>query len=124
MQFRATVLTMGEAACLDDRCDMEIRETAACALGCLSSFYEPGQLALVRSGAVKMLLAALSPETPPAVASAIADAVANCALAPANHPQLVEFGAVSSALGVRGSYLDPLLPLGLCFLLCTRMPTA
>ena len=110
--LRATfgsALTMAEAACLDDRNSMDIREAAACALGCLSSFYEPGQLSLVRSGAVKMLLAALSLETPPAVTSAIADAVANSALAPANHARLVELGAVSGALWVRADLCCPLL---------------
>lgn len=110
--LRATfgsALTMAEAACLDDGNSKEIREAAACALGCLSSFYEPGQLSLVRSGAVKMLLAALSLETPPAVTSAIADAVANSALAPANHARLVELGAVSGALWVRAVLRRPLL---------------
>ncbi len=46
-------------ACLHARHSDVVREAAASALGCLSSFYEPGQVALVRSGAATLLLAAL-----------------------------------------------------------------
>ena len=54
----------------------------------------------MRSGAVKSLLAALSDGTAAALVSAVADAVANCALAPANHARLAEHGAISKALWV------------------------
>ena len=66
-----------------------VREAAASALGCLSSFYQPGQLALVRSGAVTMLLAALVQGQAPAVVRSAAG------LPPLARPRAVPPGASS-----------------------------
>ena len=60
------------AGCVEERLGAEIREAAACALGCLSSFYEPGQLAVARSGAAHVLMAALVDGAPPTLVAAAA----------------------------------------------------
>jgi len=96
----AHTLIHTDTACLDERYSTDVRVAAACALGCLTSFYEPAQLAVVRSSAALSLLALLQDASAGPLVSAAADAVANCALAPANHAQLLALGTVARALWV------------------------
>ena len=91
------------AACLAASCNTAEREAAASALGCLSSFFEPGQQALVRMGAVPALLACLTDSAPHALARAAADAVTNSALAPSNRAALLEHDTILRALWLVGS---------------------
>jgi len=96
----AHTLIYNHTACLDERYSTDVREAAACALGCLTSFYEPAQLAVVRSSAALSLLGLLQDTSAAPLVSVAADAVANCALAPANHAQLLALGTVVRALWV------------------------
>mmetsp|Transcript_36818 Transcript_36818/g.86623 ORF Transcript_36818/g.86623 Transcript_36818/m.86623 type:complete len:266 (-) Transcript_36818:145-942(-) len=75
-----------------------VREAAATALGCVSSFYPPAQLLLIQCGTLPLLLPCLPPPSPPPLLLATADALTNAALNPLNHPTLSSSSLISHAV--------------------------